>query len=536
MESKWDNISTDGILLLLEAGANVDNDEIGDLSLLDWVYLNRRRLYSMVLPRSEHAKKYLTISGILYAANAGRQALSRYLNSMPRIEDWQRRRKLESALCEAANFCDQPIEVVRILLEFGVNPNVTTISGQSPPLVMAAMTNDIDLAELLLDAGADINTPDVLETAADDDSNYDILNFLIDEGADIKTFGEGALRRAGFENNLAIIKLLLSSGADINYPAAPKGGQTLLQRAVLNHNLKTIKYLIDQGADINAPASHNDGGTALQTAAIRGTLEVAKMLLTLGADVNSAPSRSGGKTALEAAASCETPSNRAELFKFLLDQGATISRPKEQRRYRNWNSVLTILVKKSASEDLIRSALSAGADINELGHGRRARTPIQAAAEVGSITVVQLLLDNRANINAPPGKECGRTALQAACSTEAPNIELVKLLLDNGADVQAPAGFKQGFTALQGAAIQGHIKIALMLLDAGVEVNAEPAAIEGRTALDGAAENGRLDMVQLLLNLGAESEEPGATGFDEAIRLAKKYNHSAIIDLLKDAS
>jgi ankyrin repeat protein len=179
--------------------------------------------------------------------------------------------------------------------------------------------------------------------------------------------------------------------------------------------------------------------------------------------------------------------------------------------------------------------LSAGADINELGRGKGARTPIQAAAEVGSVAVVQLLLDNKANINAPPAREYGRTALQAACSIGAPNIDLVKMLLDNGADVNAPAGFKQGLTALQGAAIQGHIKIALMLLDAGVEVNAKPAAIDGRTALDGAAEHGRLDMVQLLLNLGAESEEPGATGFDSAIRLAEKYNHSAIIDLLKDA-
>ena len=108
------------------------------------------------------------------------------------------------------------------------------------------------------------------------------------------------------------------------------------------------------------------------------------------------------------------------------------------------------------------------------------------------------------------------------------------MLLDNGADVNAPAGFKQGLTALQGAAIRSHIKIALMLLDAGVEVNAEPATIDGRTALDGAAENGRLDMVQLLLNLGAKSEEPGATGLEKAINFAKKYNHSAVVDLLKD--
>jgi len=115
-------------------------------------------------------------------------------------------------------------------------------------------------------------------------------------------------------------------------------------------------------------------------------------------------------------------------------------------------------------------------------------------------------------LNAPPGMNCGRTALQAAYSIEALRIELVKLLLDDGADVNVPAGLKQELTVLQGADIQGHIKIALLLLDAGVEMNVEPAAIDGRAALDGAAEHRRLDMVQLLLNLlGAESQDSGAT-------------------------
>ncbi|KAF8856063.1 ankyrin, partial [Acephala macrosclerotiorum] len=227
----WSWEPVECIQLLLEAGANVDNGKFGDLPLLDWVYLNKRHLYSMILSSSQHAKKSLTTSGILYAANASRQALSQYLNSMPPIEDWQRRNKLEVALCQAANYVDQPIEVVRILLEFGADPNVSTVCEESPPLVQAAMRNDIDLADLLLDADTGINTPDVLETAAADDDNYDILSFLIEEGADVKTFGAGALRCARFENNLAIVKLLLSSGADINDPAAPKGGRTLLQRA-----------------------------------------------------------------------------------------------------------------------------------------------------------------------------------------------------------------------------------------------------------------------------------------------------------------
>jgi ankyrin repeat protein len=197
-----------------------------------------------------------------------------------------------------------------------VDPNVNTTSEERPPLVVAALMNDIDLAELLLDAGADINTPDVLETAAGDSVNYDILNFLIEEGADIGTFGASALRCADFGNNCANIKLLLSSGADINDPAT-KGSRTLLQRATWEDNPEAIRYLIDQGADINAPASHSNGGTALQMAASFGYAALAKLLLTLGADVNSAPSRSGGETALEAAAGCWNPSTRAELFKFL---------------------------------------------------------------------------------------------------------------------------------------------------------------------------------------------------------------------------
>jgi ankyrin repeat protein len=93
--------------------------------------------------------------------------------------NWQRRNKSETAFCHAANYSGQLIEVIRVLLEFGADPNVVTISGESSPLVLAVMTNDIDLAELLLDAGADINTTCVLTSATEDDSNYDIVNFLI---------------------------------------------------------------------------------------------------------------------------------------------------------------------------------------------------------------------------------------------------------------------------------------------------------------------------------------------------------------------
>jgi ankyrin repeat protein len=55
-------------------------------------------------------------------------------------------------------------------------------------------------------------------------------------------------------------------------------------------------------------------------------------------------------------------------------------------------------------------------------------------------------------------------------------------------------------------------------------------------ALDGAAEHGRLDMVQLLLNFGAKSEVSGDTGFDNAIKLARKNGHFAVGKLLEAQS
>lgn len=123
-------------------------------------------------------------------------------------------------------------------------------------------------------------------------------------------------------------------------------------------------------------------------------------------------------------------------------------------------------------------------------------------------------------------------------------MELIDFLLDVGADIHALAGEVRGVTALQGAAIRGHMKIALKFLEAGADVNAEPALVDGRTAVDGAAEHGRLDMVQMLLNAGAgaacggdesksKSKSHSLHPFAEAIELARNNGHFAIVSLLE---
>lgn len=116
-----------------------------------------------------------------------------------------------------------------------------------------------------------------------------------------------------------------------------------------------------------------------------------------------------------------------------------------------------------------------------------------------------------------------------------PTTELIDFLLDADADINAPAGYAGGITALQGAAISGHMRIALKFLEAGADVNTAAAIVDRRTALDGAAEHGRLDMVQMLLNAGTHGDSTKSHRFDEAIRLARKRENFAIVSLLEHA-
>lgn len=56
---------------------------------------------------------------------------------------------------------------------------------------------------------------------------------------------------------------------------------------------------------------------------------------------------------------------------------------------------------------------------------------LQVASEGGHETIVRLLIDKGAEVNAAPVSICGRRALQAAWGVD---MRLLKLLIDNGAE------------------------------------------------------------------------------------------------------
>jgi len=132
-------------------------------------------------------------------------------------------------------------------------------------LITAATYNKLDLVEMLLEMGA----------------NIEIQN----------PRGETPLYLANINRNINMIKLLLKYGAEIN-KIIHFGGDTVLKKAISNENIEIIKLLLDNDANPNLGDDKNN--TPLQEAAIIFSFNddsisavIIKLLLQYGADINS---------------------------------------------------------------------------------------------------------------------------------------------------------------------------------------------------------------------------------------------------------
>ena len=91
-----------------------------------------------------------------------------------------------------------------------------------------------------------------------------------------------ALYYASFVGLKAVIKQLLTAGADVNEQGGWYGNS--LQAGSIAGSEKVVQMLMDAGADVNAQGGHC--GNALQAALVEGREKVALMLMDAGADMN----------------------------------------------------------------------------------------------------------------------------------------------------------------------------------------------------------------------------------------------------------
>lgn len=227
----------------------------------------------------------------------------------------------------------------------------TSRSTRSHPTLLQAVAldgkdkpNNVEMARILIDAGAELNEPLVAAGSID---NRAVAELLLDHGAAIDgTGGWTALEEALYWNSQNVLTLLLERGAKVqnlrtaaglgrtdliegyfnadgslkpeagkinwpfgdldiiaasNHPA--KGKQSLSDRvnawpqdrqgivnnalvyACMHGHIEAAKLLLDKGAEINViPGGFDYAGTGLHYAALNGHRPMVEFLLTHGAD------------------------------------------------------------------------------------------------------------------------------------------------------------------------------------------------------------------------------------------------------------
>lgn len=212
-------------------------------------------------------------------------------------------------------------DLVKLLLEFGADANVTNNFGHTP-LILTSTGGHKEIVKLLLDHGANVNATNNKGYTALWWASFfgykEIVALLLNCGADVNISydnGETALTLASSKGHKEIVKLLLDSGSDVK--AANIIGNTALIKASGKDQKKIVKHLLNAGSDPNI--ANIKGNTPLMIVSSTGDEKIAQLLLDYGADVNVANNK--GITALMRASS----DGSKEIVTLLLDKGADVN-------------------------------------------------------------------------------------------------------------------------------------------------------------------------------------------------------------------
>jgi ankyrin repeat protein len=461
------------------------------------------------------------------------------------------------------------IELVRLLLRAGVDikkyaqDTMSEINLVYPGTLLQA-ANTAEMAQLLLDGGADVNAlgyhspqgliKSSLQSAVDYD-NIELVRTMLKAGANVNaapcdSWGRTALMRAVEKRRYDIVEELLRAGAQVDiyghriYGDGLSGYSDLteLQLAASIGEYYITELLLDAGADVNKPAFGNYGSTALQGAAKGGHRKLLQLLLATGANpnVSSSPRVKFPRSALLEA----VENGRIGLVEDLLGAGADVNSPAfgdygsnvleaalavKDGNGGNENESIDGGGGSDASLSMVDILVKAGADINLSVNNSHRRFELHKAVKRADIKRVQFLLNMGVGVE--------EKLLQAIYKG---NAELVDLLLKEGADVNAGSHLIGRTNALQEAIRKDNIELAKRLLKAGAHVNT-PGSWSVGTALQIAIRKENVTAVHLLLQSGAEvnipresSQEPvlNRTPLQMAAALRNKESSYQITKLL----
>lgn len=167
-------------------------------------------------------------------------------------------------------------------------------------LVKCMSAGDVDNVKACLEDGADPNS-----RLVEDEKGRECM----------------PLHRACMMSQLDIATLLVEAGADVNALCLNGVGVSALSIAATNGDADMVAMLLANGADPNIAAKHGGDDDPLVNAAMSGSDRVMRALLAAGANPNGT-SAERGVTALMMAANTDKPSKRDTMCAMLLEAGA----------------------------------------------------------------------------------------------------------------------------------------------------------------------------------------------------------------------
>ena len=254
-------------------------------------------------------KKDLIIgnSALVYAAQSGSVVITKLFLNRDMHVDIMSTMFYSTALMEAARYgC---YDVAQFLIEKGANVNHTDLSGETP-LTSAIRGESWKIVQLLLENGAEKSVNQPIEFEGETPliiacvTNAEIVSLLLKYGAvasHITTAGKHPLLRAAAYKHKDIVDVLLKAGQNINQKNSVN--QTALSIACEGKNLELVIYLLEHGADIETKDS--SGQTPLFIAINKKDIPIIQALIAQGANLHAITN--SGETILECAQRISLP-------------------------------------------------------------------------------------------------------------------------------------------------------------------------------------------------------------------------------------
>jgi ankyrin repeat protein len=318
-------------------------------------------------------------------------------------------------------------DAIQVLLNAGADVNAKERWGGTTPLMWAVSEGHTAAARLLIGAGADVNARSHYLAAANGRGFEGRTPVASRVDAKPEEFASGwltPLMLAAREGHLDVARILVAAGADID--AAAGDGKTALAIAIFNGSYELASFLVDNKADVNQADAQRF--TPLFWAVDRRNMETApnfpwmvtadpmpliRKLLDAGADpnllVNNTPRgrmREGSPRIVFATSLMRAAfAADLELVKLLLERGADptiISRDGETMLSAAAGLAFIHGYHRGKSPEerlqVVKLFVGLGNDVNQPDD--YGITPLMAAANDGNIGVIRYLIDVGADLGA----------------------------------------------------------------------------------------------------------------------------------------